>query len=109
MKPSEIIRKGWGLSAVGQDKNDPRGRQKHYQTVHRCPALRGEPHTGRLCPWAPLLKRRSSSLAVKYDVEGWGGGVGSAWGKRFEEHTQAKWARRELGWETKGVLNEVGN
>ena len=109
MKPSEIIRKGWGLSAVWQDKNDPRGRQKHYQTVHRCPALRGEPHTGRLCPWAPLLKRRSSSLAVKYDVEGWGGGVGSAWGKRFEEHTQAKWARRELGWETKGVLNEVGN
>lgn len=72
--------------------------------------LPGEnPTPAGLCPWALFLKRRSSALAVKCDVEGWRGGVGSAWGKRFEEHTQAKWARRELGWETKRVLNKVGN
>ena len=69
---------------MGQDKNDPGGRLEHYQTLHVRPALRGETTPASLCPWAPFLKR-GSSLAGKYNVEGWSGGLGSVWGKRFEE------------------------
>ena len=85
MKPFEMIRKGWGLSATGQDKHGPSGRLEHYQTVHMHAALGENPTPASLGPWAPFLKRRSSALAGKYDVEGWSGGLGSVWGTRFEE------------------------
>ena len=53
MKPFEMIRKGWGLSATGQDKHGPSGRLEHYQTVHMHAALGENPTPASLGPWAP--------------------------------------------------------
>lgn len=69
MKPFEMIRKGGGLLTVGQDRNDPGGGLEHYQTLARAPCSQGENHAPSLRS-GPLLKR-GSSLAGKYNVQGW--------------------------------------
>lgn len=110
MKPFEMIRKGWGLSTTGQDENDPGGRLEHYQRVHVHAALGGEPHTCQPGPLGPVPKEEE--FCPRWEIQ-CGGLEWRTWvrgGKRFEEkHIPAKWTRRELGWETRRVLNKVGN
>lgn len=73
IRAPELIRKGQGLSTMGQDEDDSSGRGEHRQPVLSSPAHSREPHDCESgAPCIPLLPRENSLLLGN---KGWRGKV----------------------------------